>query len=119
MYIMNSKVFKYSHITYGNYVKAYVISISLYIYRMLIMNMEELSLEEKREIMEELSKEEYGTYGTVKIGEIRGQLMARIPQRIRRQLELKKGDIVEISVNPKEKQIVLRVLEHGKAIPKK
>ena len=119
MYIMNNKVFKYSHISYGNYVKAYGISIYYYIYRMLIMNMAELSLEEKREIIEELSKEEYGTYGTAKIGEIKGQLIVRIPQRIRRQLELKKEDIVEISVNPKEKQIILKVLEHGKAIPKK
>ncbi len=79
---------------------------------MLIMNMAELSLEEKKRIIEELSKDEYGTYGTAKLGEIRGQLIVRIPQRIRRQFELKKEDLVEISTNPKERQIILKVLKN-------
>ena len=79
---------------------------------MLIMNMAELSPEEKKRIIEELSKEDYGTYGTAKLGEIKGQLIVRIPQRVRRQLELKNGDSVEISTNPKEKQIILKVLKN-------
>ncbi|MEM0143580.1 MAG: AbrB/MazE/SpoVT family DNA-binding domain-containing protein [Candidatus Micrarchaeaceae archaeon] len=72
--------------------------------------MAELPLNEKIKIIEELLKEDYGTYGTVKIGEIRGQLILRIPQRIRRQLNLKKGDMIEIEVNPKEKKIILKVV---------
>jgi hypothetical protein len=79
---------------------------------MLIMNMAELSLEEKKRLIEELSKEEYGTYGTAKLGEIKGQLIVRIPQRIRRQFELKKEGLVEISANPKERQIILKVLKN-------
>ena len=79
---------------------------------MLIMNMVELSPEEKKRIIEELSKEEYGTYGTAKLGEIKGQIIVRIPQRIRRQFELKNGDSIEISTNPKERQIILRVLKN-------
>ncbi len=75
--------------------------------------MEELPLEEKRKIVEELTKEEYDNYGTAKLGEIRGQLIVRIPQRIRRQLGLKKEDIVEISVSSKDRQIILKVQEHG------
>ncbi len=63
---------------------------------MLIMNMTELSPEEKKRIIDELSKEDYGTYGTAKLGEIKGQLIVRIPQRIRRQFELKNGDSIEI-----------------------
>ena len=47
-----------------------------------------------------------------KLGEIKGQLIVRIPQRIRRQFELKKEDLVEISTNPKEKQIILKVLKN-------
>ena len=74
--------------------------------------MAELSPEEKKRIIEELSKEDYGTYGTAKLGEIKGQLIVRIPQRVRRQLELKNGDSVEISTNPKEKQIILKVLKN-------
>ena len=74
--------------------------------------MVELSPEEKKRIIEELSKEEYGTYGTAKLGEIKGQIIVRIPQRIRRQFELKNGDSIEISTNPKERQIILRVLKN-------
>lgn len=75
-----------------------------------IMSMGKLSEVERRRILDELSKEDYEAYGTMKMGEIRGQLIVRIPQRVKRQLQLKKGEVVEMNADKKERLIILKVL---------